>query len=317
MKSLLILLLIFSFNSHSFLLKQGAVVVTMSDIDSLIMDIPEEMRDTVITSSRSLERNIYHVLNMNIINEYVHQNNLDEKESLFKDISPEYTLAEQSLSKFVNELGYEEQELIDSYKNYLYKKAIYSAFFDYAKEKIDKKYATDLANDYYLINKKSYFVPEKRSLHVIEISKESEYAQQANQLLSDLVTSDDKELFSQYALKYSNDPSVESNWGFLGEFKKEDLRYPFKNELFAGNQLGVSNKLYEDANNFYIVKLEAIVPERTIPFEELKEGLVAEVVEKQSNHFIEKIINQANAKLEINEDLAKQVFVRYNFLLEN
>jgi hypothetical protein len=293
------------------LIDQGAVSVTIKDVDSLILSIPDKQIYNVIDRKQSLEKNILTILNINTVYSYVENESLLE-DPLFESIEIESEINHDLVSLFVNEYGYLENEIIENLNQFLYKKAVFRTFIDYSKQIVDTSVAEELANEYYLINKKKYLVEEKRDLSIIRLRDSTEDITDVNKILNELAN--DEGLFSEYAVKYSADPSVKSNSGNLGEFKKTDIKLTFIDSVFSKESTGLINEVYQDKGYFYIVKINKIIPSRTAPFDDVKEGLIKDVIERQSNLFVQKIINGSTEKLQVNETAAAAIFERYDFL---
>ena len=315
MKMLLLFILTLSLSDHNeFVIRQGDVNVSLADIDALILGIPAEIRFNVVEKNDLLEKNIYSTLNLNIIYNHVKSHGLLDTPK-FKNIAIELDQDDADIKLFAENLGYKFDELVETTEHFEFKKIVFKKFLEYSEEQVDSEYAKELAMDYYLVNKDKYTKPEQRDLSVIEIDKDSEHAESVKSILKNLLNNQTDELFNEYAVKYSNDPSVNLNQGYLGLFQQSQYIKPFTEDVFNTEYIGVMNQLFVDEEHFYIVKVNKIVPEKVIPFSEVRVSLIEEVIDNVSRKYVQNIINTSSEKIDINSEIAALVFNRYDFLI--
>lgn len=130
-------------------------------------------------------------------------------------------------------------------------------------------------------------------------------------MVKELMADDSIDSFSEKAKKLSEDHTVNMNAGQLGLFKQSGFRYPFAEEVFqSGN--GLVPAVFEKDDNWFIVRVNKIIPAQRIPFDEVKQKMVDEIVEQSMRRRFQSIINEyAQYEVEVNKELVDDIFSRY------
>ncbi|MGD9943733.1 MAG: peptidylprolyl isomerase [Burkholderiaceae bacterium] len=101
------------------------------------------------------------------------------------------------------------------------------------------------------------------------------------------------EAFEKVVADYSDDPSAATNKGDLGFFSAGKMVKPFEEAAFALKTPGQLSGLVQSDFGFHIIKLVERRPEGTVPFEEIKDRLVAE----EQRQFRNRIVDQETARI--------------------
>jgi len=302
------LLLTSLFSQDTFLVKQGEVEVPLSDLDAYVYLLHESTRGGFADQHDQIEKNIYTILNVNIVYHYINQSelkNLDVFQEVIESINQETLSTDQA---FIDKLDLDEQEMLNNVRQYKTKIEFYRTMLQHLNNTVDEQAVLTLAKEQYMVNKAQYEVPEIRDLSVIVLpADQSELAQQ---LLSE-VKDQDIDGFHQQAAKHSVDPSTQINQGNWGEFKKMHFNYAFADDVYSSPE-GVVPQLLEDKDYVYIVRVNDIQAGYTQAFEDVKEQLIKKVKGNTVVRQFQNIINtQAVNQLEVNPELVAHVFDRY------
>jgi len=293
------------------LIEQHGAQVPVGDVDSYIHDLPAHVRKSISYDKHQLEKDILGMLNMNIVYQYLKENALIDDPYFKKTIE---ALDEDSLdidSGFIDKLNLDTESFEESYRHYLTKKALYNALKDYILNDIDEKKAEKLAYDRYKIDQAQYVKPEQRDLGMIQLSQDNYSQGEVLDLVKELLRHDDVSYFSDKANELSDDSTVNMNAGQLGLFKQAGFRYPFADQVFESD-LGLVPAVFEKEGNWYIVRVNKIVPAEPIPFEMLKEDMVNEVMTKSMQRRFQSIISEyAQYEVVVNKDIVDDIFSRY------
>jgi len=293
------------------LIEQHGAQVPVGDVDSYIHDLPEDVRKSISYDKYQLEKDILGMLNMNIIYQYLKDSNLIDDpyfQAVIDDIQQENTDLDD---EFIKQMDLSADAFIQSYKHYLTKKALYAALKDYILQDINQKQAEKLAYDRYRTAKSEFVKPEQRDLAMIQLSQDGHSQQDVLSLMKELMADDTVTAFSDKAKELSEDSTAEMNAGQLGLFKQTGFRYPFAEAVFSADS-GLVPTVFEKDHHWYIVRVNKIIPAEPIPFEEVKDNMVAEIMDQSMRRRFQNVINQyAQYDVEINKDIVENIFSRY------
>ncbi len=311
MKFLLIFLTTL-FNQNSFLVKQGNVEVPLADLDVYVYLLNPNKRVGFAVQKQQIEQNIYTLLNVNIVYDHVMKTDLKNKD-VFKNISSHIeSLDIDPENMFLDALDIEKEEMIESIKMYNIKTTYYKTMLAHVEESVTAQSLENLALEYYMINKKEFTMPENRDISVIVINSD-DVNQNINAVLDNL-NSATQHSFERLATEISSDPSVVSNNGHWGAFKKVSFDYSFSDTVFSA-PIGVIPQVLTDGNKKYIIRVNEVIPQKTADFDQVKPKLIAQLKDKAVKRKFQNIINsQANKKLQVNPELMAHVFERYKVL---
>jgi len=293
------------------LIEQHGAEVPVGDVDSYIHDLPNDIRRNISFDKFQLEKDILGMLNMNIVYQYLHDSKLIE-DPYFQDVIEQTKNKELDVDDvFLQKLDLSADNFSQSYQHYLTKKALYSALKDYILNDIDRNKAEKLAHDRYKINQSDYLKPEQRGIGMIQLSQENYTQEQVLKIIKDLMAHDSPTFFSEQAKALSEDSTVTMNSGQLGLFKQSGFRYPFATDVFQSNK-GLVPAVFEKDNNWYIVRVNKIIPSQPTPFEDLKDDMIDDIMTKSMRRQFQSVISQyAQYQVEVNKELVDGIFSRY------
>ncbi|NOY52630.1 MAG: hypothetical protein GXP58_03305 [Deltaproteobacteria bacterium] len=176
-------------------------------------------------------------------------------------------------------------------------------------EKVYKHEVTDqirvdeaTARKFYDENKKQFIQPEQLHLRKIIIKVPALSTPEVVKQLKEKATRVMKEIrqglpFEEAARKYS-DANNKNRGGDMGFIHKGRFDPKIEKEVLAGKpgQLFGPYKLFE---GYTILKLEEVKPERLVPFEEIKDKLVEDLIRRKTNERSEAWMKQLRKKAKI------------------
>ena len=129
-----------------------------------------------------------------------------------------------------------------------------------------------------------YLTPEaRRASHVLIESNEERTPEQARALAAEIRQRVlDGEDFAELAAEYSDDPGSSDVGGDLGWIEPEDMVRPFEDELYDLAEPGDISEPLETRFGWHIIRLDEIRPPEGMSFEEAREEILAEHVERES-----------------------------------
>ena len=312
----LLILLVALLSQNESLIKQGETTVKLDDLDSYVYLLEPSKRAGFVSDKGMIEKNLITMLNMNIVYDYVIDNEL-HKESIFENVVD--LVEEKDLvldDDFYIRLGLDQEAAHSNVRQFIVKQEYYARLLEYLKLELMAGKVNSLAKEYFLVNSSQWVIPEKRSLSIIQVNHGSEYYSDINDIYKQVAQDTDIANFEQLALKYSDDPTVELNKGNLSYFKKSDLKLPFVEEIFKAEP-GIIPSIFQYKKNYYIVRVNEIKPEVKPVYadyeEQIKLQLVGELVDVQFQNIIN---TQAASKIEVNPELMAHVFERYKVFTE-
>jgi len=129
-----------------------------------------------------------------------------------------------------------------------------------------------------------YLTPEaRRASHVlIEVGAERDQQEAralAVQIQQRLLDGED---FAELAEEYSDDPGSRAEGGDLGWIQPEDMVAPFEDALYGLDEPGAISEPVETRFGYHIIRLEEIRPPEGMSFEEAREEILAEYIERET-----------------------------------
>ena len=294
------------FSQDDFLVKQGDVTVPLSDLDAYVYLLGEQKRSGFAAQPNQIEQNIFTLLNVNIVYQHIMENGLND-EPEFEATLAEINEREYNLEDgFLEALELNQDVALEGIRMYLIKTNFYRTMMKYLDDSITAEQVEPLAKEQYLINKKSFVVPEKRDISVIMLDQNVD----SDEVLMS-VQEVDQDTFQTIASDVSVDPSKELNQGHWGEFRLVDFNYPFTQTVFNA-PVGVIPQVLTDSNHAYIIRVNEVQKSRQLSFDEAKEQLIERVRSNVVAKKFQSIINaQGRKEVEVNPELTAHVFERY------
>jgi hypothetical protein len=301
------------FNQSHYLVKQGDVEVSLSDLDAYVYLLGEGRRGGFSYQRDQIEKNIYTLLNINIVYQYVLNSDLKELPHYQEILNTPESADDFADDGFFEKLNLDKAEAVSGIDEYQKKIAVYKATLQHLKDNIDNDQIETLAKEKFAINQARYALPEKRDISAIVLKVGDEAA--ALDMLK-MAQGKDRDQFHELAAEHSVDPSKATNSGNWGEYRKERFTFPFVNQVFSASE-GVVPQIFQDKMFYYIFRVNEIQEARQQTFDEVKEELVENLKGDTVVRQFQNIINtQAVNKMEVNPELVTHVFERYKVFTE-
>ena len=126
----------------------------------------------------------------------------------------------------------------------------------------------------YRANPAKYEEPRQiRVAHILIPTSDPDAKSKAEAIRKELMNGAD---FAALAKEKSADPGSAGKGGDLGIVKPGKMAAPFEAAAFKLTKVGELSPVVETQFGYHVLKLEEIIPARTIPFDEVKAGMVAE-----------------------------------------
>lgn len=248
------------------LIRYKDVVVTAADFQAELETIPERYRANVAASEERIHQLLDKIFTYRVLAKEAQEQGLDQNPEVRQEIKleKEEILGKARLQKL------RQQALADN--------PDFEA----------------LARERYQANPEKYRQPERVKVSHILIKTEEHSGEEAEQLTKKVrhLAIEEEEPFSELALQYSEDPSVEKNKGDLGFIVKGTTAKPFEEAAFALKQPGEISPVVKSQFGFHIIRLEERQPPRTQSFEQVKERLVQEIKETHLNKVVQSHLSQ-------------------------
>lgn len=307
---ILLVLLVSCFNN--FLLKQDNTVITVEEVDAFVHGISSEHRADYVAKSNQFEKDVYTVLNINLVYDYL------KKEQLLQEVSNDQKLIENDFSdqiddNFINKLGYEAAQFNEILKQFDMKKQYVKGFQYYLFNTVNLSDAEELAYEYYTANSERYSKPKRMDLSRITLSK-SRYHFNEVLKLKEEISLKDKAFFSEMAIQYSTERLVITNGGEMGMVAQDSLRKKIGRELFSSEQVGFNTTIFEDSKNYYLYYINDIIESEQLTFDSIKSELIKSIKQNMAdNEFAEVMAKITDKKIDINIEEFSSIQSRYMF----
>lgn len=132
-----------------------------------------------------------------------------------------------------------------------------------------------LARENYQLNKDKMLSSPKIDVSHILISTEERSVEESKEIADSIAgkLKENPELFDQFVIDYSEDPSASANKGKFTGVKKGDMVKTFETVAFAMKKGEISGPV-ETTYGFHIIRLDAHIPPTRMEFDEVKERLI-------------------------------------------
>jgi|GEM_PF-5389180 len=297
---------------NSYLLKQDNTIISVEEVDAFVHGISSEHREAYVAKSSQFEKDVYTVLNINLVYDYLNENNLLDVIKQDQKVV-ENDFLDQIDKDFIYNLGYEPEKFNEILKDFDLKKQYVKGYQYYLFNHINLKDAEELAYEYYLANSEMYSKPKRMDLSRITLSK-SRYHFNEVLKLKEEISLEDKAYFSDMAIQYSTERLVITNGGELGLIPKEALSKKIGRLLFKSTEKGFKNHIFEDSKNFYLYYINDIVKSELMSFESIKPDLIKSIKQNMAdNEFAEVMARITEKKIDINIEEFSSIQSRYMF----
>ncbi|MBY0454923.1 MAG: peptidyl-prolyl cis-trans isomerase [Burkholderiaceae bacterium] len=146
---------------------------------------------------------------------------------------------------------------------------------------------------------------QTRASHILIKGTEAESRTQAEKLLAELKAG---AKFEDIAKAHSADPGSAAKGGDLGFFGKGRMVKPFEEAVDALQQPGDLSGVVQSNFGYHIIRLEERKPVSTKPFEEVRDGLHAEIISKAQKRAFTEETGRLRSQAKGN-DAALQAFI--------
>ncbi|MBB6521014.1 peptidylprolyl isomerase [Pseudoteredinibacter isoporae] len=191
---------------------------------------------------------------------------------------------------------------------------------DMAQQDLEKTSDWELrAKETYLAENKRFATPELiQASHILikPIDRSDEEALiLAEELRSKAIAGED---FTELAVKYSEDKSVGRNQGNLGEFGRGRMVKEFEEAAFALEKAGDISDVVKSQFGYHIIKLIKKTSASKQSFDEVKDGIIAELQAVQEKAFVERLVTniRTEAASAIDEEQMDKLIVKYGNQLQ-
>lgn len=242
--------------------KQGEVDVTLGDVDTWMLDVPEKDREGFIRSPERIEQMLFQILLMKQANADARKAKLDQKPLVDRHMK---MAAERTLARYQ----------MEAVRN-----AIKSPDF------------TDLAAERYTANPEKYREPDIATLVHVLITEGERGSDAAKTLIDKLYKQALKNpaKMEEIAVKNSDDSSVVTNQGQLKEISLATLDLEFAKAARA-LQPGQVSAPVKSQFGWHIIRLDAIKRGRLPTYAELKDTIKADLEKEYVDNSFREYVN--------------------------
>ncbi|ADJ29169.1 peptidylprolyl isomerase [Nitrosococcus watsonii] len=248
------------------LIRYKDIVVTAADFQAELETIPEQYRANIAASGERIHQLLDKIFTYRVLAKEAQEQGLEQ--------NPEVQ----------QELKLEKEEILGKARlRQLRQQAL-----------ADNPDFEALARERYQANPEKYQQPERVKVSHILIKPEERSEEEARELaeqVRQLALTDEKP-FSELALQYSEDPSLEKNKGDLGFIAKGMTTQSFEEAAFALEQPGAISPVVKSRFGFHIIRLEERQAPKTKSFAEVKESLVEDIKATHLNQVVQTHLNQ-------------------------
>ncbi len=313
-KLLLVVLLFANFANSSTLIKQGDISVTSEDIDAFAFTIPPNDRKGYFTSIERLDHTLQNILNMFHVVNYAKKNlKLD-----YSVINNKAKLRAENKFKQVygNSFSALDETKYKQIEEYYKNQEIVGLVIESVKSKIKDNDLLDIAKEDYNINLSQYSTPKSYNFKLIGLNftslNKQEKEKRAKQILNLLKS---KKLTFKDILTNASDTYKDINIKkHIDNFRYNETNKILSDILSEHNSIGLIPEVYNiEEKRFVIINITKINPEKPIPFENVKNKILAKYrqikLEKDYNSLI---ISITQDPIEVNEAAIASIRDRYS-----
>ncbi len=228
-------------DAASIVVQQGATTVTLGDIDTWMLDVPEKDRAGFIRSPERIENMLFQILLMKQINQEARAAKLDQQ------------------PRVANHMRMASERTLARYQTEAVRQAIKAPDF------------SDLAKESYLSNPEQHRDPDVATVVHLLISEGERGSDAAQKLIQKLYRQAQKDptKLEALAVKYSDDTSAVRNQGILKDVSLADLDPAFADATrkLKPGQLSAPVK---SEFGWHLIRLDAITLGRLPAFDDIK-----------------------------------------------
>ena len=230
--------------------RQGDVVLTQEELDAAFARIPKEHRLPYIRDGEKVEQLVSSLLRT------------------------------KQVAQAAIDSGFDDKPLVADRMALAAEKELAEAWMENVVENAPQADYKAMAYENYLAHPESFQVPERVNVsHILIQSKDrtdEEALELATQLKERLTA--DPALFDEFVIEYSEDPAKVNNNGTYPSVQRGQMVAPFEEVAFAMTEPGKISDPVKTDYGYHLIRLNEKIPPSTIPFEQIEERAVAEMM---------------------------------------
>ena len=205
----------------------------------------------------------------------------------------------RALAYEAREIDLDKDNSVKARLNYEADKVLGGLYLDRLSASPNLNHLENIAYEQYLANSERYRLPEQVSVsHIlVDESNADETVKVVDEILQRI---NQGENFSELALRYSDDKSVEANKGDLGYFSRGEMVPEFEDAAFSMNEVGEIKGPVKTQFGMHIIRFNGRKESRTLPFEDVKEQLMSQAerqhINNQKREIVQSILNSDQVK---------------------
>lgn len=166
------------------------------------------------------------------------------------------------------------------------------------------------AENEYKVNAEHFKLPadERKASHILILGDDDKAKEEIDDLHQQLEKGAD---FGELAFKFSKDPGSAANYGSLGFFPRGKMVPEFEAELDKLTKNGEYSKPFKTSFGWHIVRLDDSRGAGTIPFEQVRDDLIAQGRAKARKDLRDTMYQQVIEKIEADKE-AIEAFAKKN-----
>ena len=267
------------------LVRQGTATLTVEDIDAFAARIPKEQRGGYFDNAKRLESTLRQML------------------------------VERQIANDARAMGLDKDSNVQRQMLLADEGVLSKARVEKLKENIKIPDLSDLARERYQANRASFNIPAALDVKHILIMTEKHTDQEAH-ALADKVHAEavaDPDKFDSLITRYSEDPSAADNGGLMRQAGDKSQYVPeFAEAASQLTQTGQISPVVKTKFGYHILYLIKRAPGRTRSYDEVKDGLLAELqAENVKQQILKYYEHMQNNEVESNAELVNSLRTRY------
>jgi peptidyl-prolyl cis-trans isomerase C len=171
-----------------------------------------------------------------------------------------------------------------------------------------------LAKEAYLVNKATYQQPAAVKVQHILIDNKQRSEEEAQALVKKIRSELNAANFTQLAKQYSEDPGVKQNEGnyVLTEKDRTTFDPAFFDAAFALKSKDDISEPTKSQFGYHLIKLLEKTPARAVPFEEVKDDIIADLSSKWEERTSDELLNKIRSEpLDVDADAIDRVRLQF------
>ena len=263
--------------------KQGNAEITLGDVDTWMLDVPEKDRVGFIRSPERIENMLFQLLIMKQVNLDARAAKLDQQPVIARHMQ---MASERTLARYQMEAS---------------------------RLAIKVPNLAELAKERYLANPDQFREPDVATVVHLLVAEHERGADAAKKLIDRLYTQAKKnpDKLEPLALKYSDDPSARSNQGRLQDVSLATLDAEFAKATRA-LEPGQLSPPVKSEFGWHIIRLDAITRGRLPEFDDIKATIIAAAEREYTDRTFQAYVDSLRQRpMEPNAEVLEKLPFRY------